>query len=58
MCNACVRVMRREGGAALFLCAVCHHKCEPIHSAPKKKKKSFLGFLQDAVGIKPGNSAR
>jgi hypothetical protein len=58
MCKACVRVIRRKGGHPLFLCAVCGHKCEPVQAAPKKKKKSFLGFLQDTVGIKPGNSAR
>jgi hypothetical protein len=52
MCNACVRVMRRKGGQPLFLCTLCHHKCEPITVVQPKKKKSFLGFLQDTVKLK------
>ena len=52
MCNACVRVMRRKGGQPLFLCVLCHHKCGPILVVQPKKKKSFLGFLQDTVKLK------
>jgi FHA domain len=58
MCNACVRVMRRKGGQPLFLCVLCHHKCEPILVAPPKKKKGFLGFLQDTVKLKFKHSGR
>jgi pSer/pThr/pTyr-binding forkhead associated (FHA) protein len=58
MCNACVRVMRRKGGAPLFLCVLCSHKCEPILVAQPKKKKGFLGFLQDTVKLKFKHSGR
>ena len=58
MCNACVRIMRRQGGAPLFLCTLCHHKCEPILAVQPKKKKGFLGFLQDTVKLKFKHSAR
>lgn len=30
MCNACVHVLRRKGGMALFLCVICNHNCELI----------------------------
>jgi hypothetical protein len=52
MCNACVRVLRRRGGPPHFLCVLCSNKCEPIQAAPPKKKKGFLGFLQDTVKLK------
>jgi hypothetical protein len=58
MCNACVRVMRRKGGQPLFLCVLCSHKCEPIMVAQPKKKKGFLGFLQDTVKLKFKHSGR
>ncbi len=58
MCNACVRIMRRKGGQPLFLCVLCSHKCEPIMVAQPKKKKGFLGFLQDTVRLKFKHSAR
>jgi pSer/pThr/pTyr-binding forkhead associated (FHA) protein len=52
MCNACVHVMRRKGGQPLFLCPLCSQKCERISVAQPKKKKGFLGFLQDTVKLK------
>lgn len=52
MCNACIHVMRRKGGVALFLCVLCSNKCEPIAVTQPKKKKGFLGFLQDTVKLK------
>lgn len=52
MCNGCVRIMRRKGGLPLFLCGRCSHKCEPIMVVLPKKKKGFLGFLQDTVKLK------
>jgi hypothetical protein len=52
MCNACIHVMRRKGGVPLFLCVLCSHKCEPLQVAQPKKKKGFLGFLQDTVRLK------
>jgi hypothetical protein len=58
MCNACVRIMRRKGGQPLFLCVLCSHKCEPIAVAQPKKKKGFLGFLQDTVKLRFKHSAR
>jgi FHA domain len=58
MCNTCVRVMRRKGGLPLFLCVLCSHKCEPIMVVQPKKKKGFLGFLQDTVKLRFKHSAR
>jgi pSer/pThr/pTyr-binding forkhead associated (FHA) protein len=58
MCNACVRIMRRAGGQPLFLCTLCHHKCEPIIVVQPKKKKTFLGFLQDTVKLRFKHPAR
>jgi pSer/pThr/pTyr-binding forkhead associated (FHA) protein len=52
MCGACVHIMRRKGGAPLFLCAVCSHKCERIQVAQPKKKKGVLGVLMDTVRLK------
>ena len=52
ICNACIHVMRRKGGAALFLCPVCSNKCERIGAVEEKKKKGFFGFLQDTVRLK------
>jgi pSer/pThr/pTyr-binding forkhead associated (FHA) protein len=52
MCSACVHVMRRKGGAPHFLCVICSHECEPIQVAQPKKKRGFLGFLQDTVKLR------
>ena len=52
MCNACVHIMRRKGGVALFLCVICSNKCERIQFAQPKKKKGFFGYLQDTVKLK------
>ena len=52
MCGTCVHRLRRQGGATLFLCLICSHKCEPIQIAKPKKKKTFLGLLQDTVRLK------
>ena len=54
MCGNCIRMMRVKGGKPLFLCVLCHHKCERIVSEKPKEKKSFLGFLQDTVRLKFG----
>ena len=55
MCTACVHVLRRQGGAALYLCPVCSHKCERIESEDKvRKKKSFFGLLEETVRLKFG----
>jgi len=51
MCSACVHVLKRQGGQPLFLCPTCSHKCERIQAATAKKKKSFLGYLQDTVKL-------
>jgi hypothetical protein len=58
MCNACVHVMKRQGGQPLYLCRVCSHKCERIEVIQEKKKKGFLGFLQETVKLKFRSSAR
>jgi hypothetical protein len=55
MCESCVHIMQRKGGAPLFLCTLCSHKCEPIEIVrPPKKKKAFIGFLRDTVKLKFG----
>jgi len=51
MCNACIRVMRRQGGQPLYLCRVCHHKAERIGPVEAKKKRGFLAMLQDTVRL-------
>jgi hypothetical protein len=58
MCNACVHVMRRQGGQPLYLCRVCSHKCERIEIVQEQKKKSFFGFLADTVKLKFKHSGR
>jgi hypothetical protein len=55
MCQGCVHVMKRQGGAALYLCNQCSHKCERIMAAATTKKKGFLGYLQETVKLKFGN---
>jgi pSer/pThr/pTyr-binding forkhead associated (FHA) protein len=50
MCDECVHRLRRRGGKLLKLCPLCSHVCEPI-GGEKKKKKSFLGFLQRTVKL-------
>jgi hypothetical protein len=52
MCNACVHVMKRQGGQPLYLCRVCSHKCERIEVLKEEKKKGFFGMLQDTVKLK------
>ena len=51
MCNACVHVMKRQGGQPLYLCRVCSHKCERIEIVQEKKKQGFFGFLQETVKL-------
>jgi len=58
MCNACVHVMKRQGGQPLYLCRVCSHKCERIEIVQEQKKKSFFGFLADTVKLKFKHSGR
>jgi hypothetical protein len=58
MCSSCVHVMRRKGGVPLFLCAICSNKSERIGGVQPKKKKGFLGFLQDTVRLKFKHTAR
>jgi hypothetical protein len=58
MCNACVHVMKRQGGQPLYLCRVCSHKCERLEIVQEKKKKGFLSFLQDTVKLKFRHSGR
>jgi hypothetical protein len=50
LCDECVHRVRRRGGKLLKLCPLCSHNCEPI-GGEKKKKKSFLGFLQRTVKL-------
>jgi pSer/pThr/pTyr-binding forkhead associated (FHA) protein len=50
MCDACVHRLRRSGGKLLKLCPLCSHVVEAL-GGPKKRKKSFLGFLQRTVKL-------
>jgi hypothetical protein len=52
MCNACIHVMKRQGGQPLYLCRVCSHKCERIKVLKDENKKGFFGMLQDTVKLK------
>jgi hypothetical protein len=56
MCSGCVRMMRIKGGKPLFLCCVCHQKCERIGGETAKAKKGFFGYLQETVRLKFGHS--
>lgn len=58
MCSGCVRMMRIKGGKPLFLCCVCHQKCERIAGATVKPRKGFFGYLQDTVRLKFGGRPR
>jgi hypothetical protein len=50
MCDECVHRLRRRGGKLLKLCPLCSHAVAAI-GGEKKKKKSFLGFLQRTVKL-------
>jgi pSer/pThr/pTyr-binding forkhead associated (FHA) protein len=50
MCEGCVTRMKRRGGNVLKLCPLCSHKVAMI-GAGKKKKKTFLGMLQQTVKL-------
>ncbi|HVU27633.1 MAG TPA: FHA domain-containing protein [Verrucomicrobiae bacterium] len=52
MCSACVHIMRIKGSPPLFLCPLCSHKCVPIRVDQPKKKRGFIGFLQDTVKLR------
>jgi len=54
MCSGCVRIIRIKGGKPHYLCVKCHNPCVRIGGEPPKKKKSFLGFLQETVRLKFG----
>jgi hypothetical protein len=54
MCHSCIHIMKRQGGAPLFLCNICSHKCERIVVAQPAKKRGILGFLQETVRLKFG----
>ena len=57
MCNSCIHIMKRQGGAPLFLCTICSHKCERITTAAKEtKKRGLLSLIQDTVKLKFGHS--
>lgn len=50
LCDDCVHRLKRRGGKLLKLCPLCSHKVERI-GGEKKKKKTFLGFLQKTVKL-------
>jgi hypothetical protein len=54
MCGNCVRMMRIKGGKPLYLCCVCHQKCERIGGEVPKEKKGFFSRLEQTVLLKFG----
>lgn len=50
LCDACVHLMRRKGGRALKLCALCSHACESIGPV-KRKKQSILSLLSETIKL-------
>lgn len=54
MCSGCIRMIRIKGGKPLFLCCVCHQKCERLVGEKTKAKRGFFGMLQDTVRLKFG----
>src|SRR5215471_15029533 len=50
MCDECVHRLRRRGGKLHKLCPMCSHKVEEIGGG-KKRKRTFLGFLQKTVKL-------
>jgi hypothetical protein len=54
MCNACIGIVKRQGGQPLYLCRVCHSKCERIMIDKPREKKGIFGYLQDTVRLKFG----
>jgi hypothetical protein len=50
MCDECVHRLRRRGGKLHKLCPLCSHAVESL-GGEKKKKRSFLGFLQKTVKL-------
>lgn len=56
MCHSCIHIVKRQGGAPLFLCNLCSHKCERITTAQPAKKRGILSFLQETVRLKFGHA--
>jgi hypothetical protein len=56
MCQNCIHIMKRQGGAPLFLCKLCSHKCERITVTKTVKKRGLMDILQDTVKLKFGHS--
>lgn len=56
MCSGCVRIIRIKGGKPHYLCVKCHNPCERIEGVKPKRKKGFLGFLQQTVMMRFANS--
>ena len=48
MCNACVRVLKLQGGKPHYHCRLCSKECERM-VVDVKKKKGFLEMLQATV---------
>ena len=44
-CAECSREIHRVGGRPMRFCPTCDGQCKAIRRAPKRKKKSFFGFL-------------
>ena len=52
MCNACVRIMRIQGGQPHYLCHLCSHPADRVETAAPKKKTGFFARLQETVKLK------
>jgi hypothetical protein len=57
MCDECVHRIRRRGGKLLKLCPKCSSVVESL-GAPKKKKKTILGFLSKTVKLPFARAAK
>jgi hypothetical protein len=50
LCDVCVHLLRRRGGALMKLCPLCSYPCLPI-SAEKTKKKSLFKLFRKTVKL-------
>jgi Inner membrane component of T3SS, cytoplasmic domain len=50
LCDACVRVVHRQGGLTLVFCSLCSGACEPLPPAHSARRPwSFLGWLKGSL---------
>ena len=57
LCDTCVTRLRRRGGKALKLCALCSHPVEPF-GVEKPRKRNLLALLQKTIKLPFARSSR